>query len=560
MKKFSLAIMILACVLSLFSCNQFQEDDFILNVCIAAEPESIDPTLATTIGAMTYDMHMFEGLVRYEIDNTVANDSANLNKTKIVCGQASTYTLSEDELTYTFYLRDDAYWSDGQRVTANDFVYSWRRLVDPETAASNGNLLNEIVVNAGAIQASEKQASELGVTAINEKTFQVKLEKPCSYFLEICAYSCLCPLRQDVVEGGSDWTSPEKIVVNGNYKPIEWKHDLSLTMAKNEKYYNVEKLGPDKIVWWLSDNESAIISAYQTNEYQFIGKVPIDLFNNLTESGDCFTAPLLSTNYIYFNTEVITDWRVRSALSLCIDRENIAKNITMGSEVPATGWLSKGLTSSEGKDYSMGGAGKGMMVEALSEMYPNYDLATYTGRCQLAQFLFNQAIDDGAWDANQVIRYSYNSANIHRMVAEACVADWENVLGVKATLENQEASTYVSFLGTGEFDVARLKWSSNYNDPISQLECLTSDSPFNFGNYSSDAYDNLIKSAKQLGVGADRDSLIYQAEKMLFDENGFPICPLLYGSGVYCIKAGYNNVGHITMGTYYFAYAQNQEK
>ena len=556
MKKFLLVILVFSTLLSLFSCSKKQEEEFVLNVCISAEPESIDPSLAATIAAMTYDMHMFEGLVKYEIDGSFANNSNNLNKTKLVCGQASSYDVSDDKLTYTFYLRDDIYWSDGKPVTANDFVFSWRRLVDPKTAASYGNLLNGVVVNASAIQNSEKDVSALGVSAINDKTLQVKLETPCSYFLEICAYSCLCPLREDVVTNSSDWTSPEKIVVNGNYKPSEWKHDLSLSMIKNENYYDVDKLGPDKIIWWLSDNESAIISAYQTNEYQFVGKVPLDLFNSLVESGDCFTAPLLSTNYIYFNTEEISDWRIRAALSICIDRDNIAKNITMGSEVPATGWLSKGLTSSNGTDYSQGGAGNGMMIEALSEMYPDYDLTSYAGRCQLAQHLYNQAITDGAWDANQVIRYSYNSANVHRMVAEACTADWQNILGVKAVLENQEASTYVSFLGEGDFDIARLKWSSNYNDPISQLEVLTSSSPYNFGKYKSTSYDDIVKTAKQLENGAERDALVYQAEKMLFGESGFPICPLLYGSNVYCVKSMYSNIGHITMGTYYFAYTK----
>ena len=142
-------------------------------------------------------------------------------------------------------------------------------------------------------------------------------------------------------------------------------------------------------------------------------------------------------------------------------------------------------------------------------------------------------------------------------MAEACAADWQTVLGLNVVLENQEPSTYVSYLGESSFEVARLRWSANYNDPMSHLEVFTSDGPYNFGNYVSAEYDALVAAAKTMPIGTERDEQVYAAEKVMFGEGGFPVCPILFGSAVYCADQNLSNIGYIVMGTYLFSYSQN---
>ena len=172
--------------------------------------------------------------MKYQMVAENPADDVNMQNTEVVLGQAASYEVSDDLCVYTFTLRDDIFWSDGEPVKAGDFVYSWQRLVDPATASDYGYFLDNIVLNAAAIQAGEKDKSELGIKAIDDKTLEITLEAPCAYFLEMCAFASLVPLRQDVVEGSDNWTDPANIVVNGPYKVVEWVHDSYLRMEPNE--------------------------------------------------------------------------------------------------------------------------------------------------------------------------------------------------------------------------------------------------------------------------------------------------------------------------------------
>ena len=189
------------------------DGEFVLNLCIASEPETIDPNLGSSVDSAIYANHQFENLMKYAMTDEHPADDPTVYNVDVAPGQAASYEVSEDQTVYTFKLRDDIFWSDGQPVVAENFVYSWQRLVNPETAADYGYFLDNIVLNAAAIQAGEKEPSELGIVALDEKTLQVTLESPCAYFLSMCAFPTLMPLRQDVVEGSENWTDPANIVV-----------------------------------------------------------------------------------------------------------------------------------------------------------------------------------------------------------------------------------------------------------------------------------------------------------------------------------------------------------
>lgn len=529
------------------------DGEFVINACIASEPETIDPSMISAVDASIYTNHQFEGLMKYSnIDETV-DESGRIFNTELVGGMAESYDVNEDATVYTFHLRD-AKWSDGQAVTANDFVYSWQRLVNPDNACEYGYFLNGIVVNAAAIQAGEKDASELGIVALDEKTVEITLEAPCAYFVSMCAFPCLVPLREDVVEGNADWTNPENIVVNGGYKAVEWVHDSYIRMEPNAEYYDVENLGPDAIVWWLSDSETAILSAYQSGEYQFIENFPTDMIETLQASGDCVIDPYIGTYYLYLNCTKITDWRVRAAMALSVDRENLVENVTQGGQRPATGLVAQGIMDSTGKDFSETD-GVGALYDGLQAMYPDYDLGTYAGRCELAKALYDEAVADGAWDANTTVVYNYNTSETHKAIAEAAGSDWQSVLGMNITLENQEWATYTNGLGEHAFGVARLGWIADFNDALTYLELMTTGNSYNYGVYENAKFDELCKAAKATNAGAERDEMMYNAEKELFTEGGFPVAPLYFYTQVACLDQSIDNVGFTSLGYYFFNYA-----
>jgi len=536
--------------------TQTSQEGFVVNACIASEPETIDPSVISSVDGSTYTQHQFENLMKYAQTGAVMDDgSDNIMATEVVEGQAESYTVSDDGLVYTFKLRDDIYWSDGEPVTAGDFVYSWRRLVDPATASDYGYFLDGIVKNASAIQAGEADKEELGIEATDDKTLVITLESPCAYFLECCAFSSLVPLREDIVEGNDNWTDPDQIVVNGPYKVVDWVHDSYIRMEKNEKYYDYDNLGPDAIVWWLSDSETSILTAYQAGEFNFIDTIPSDMIESLTDSGDCYSLPYIGTYYLYLNCEKISDWRVRAAMTLSVDREHIVEDVTQGGQVPATGLVAAGILDSTGADFSTGVSELGAIYNTLQTMYPDADLSTYSGRCELAKQLYDEAVEDGSWDADTTVVYNFNTSEAHKAIAEACGEDWKSVLGMKITLENQEWATYTSGLGEHNFGVARLGWIADYNDAATYLELFLSEGPYNYGLYSNGTFDELVDKAKASEAGSDRDGLLYQAEEELFGEEGFPVCPIYYYTQLYC-NNGLKNVGFTTMGYFFFQYAQ----
>ena len=529
-------------------------EDFVVNACIASEPETIDPGTASTVDASTYSQHQFENLMKYAMTDELADESGNVHLSEIVPGQAASYEVSDDLMTYTFTLRDDIYWSDGQPVTANDFVYSWRRLVDPATAADYGYFLNGIVKNATAIQNGELAKEELGIVALDDKTVQITLESPCAYFLEVCAFAALMPLREDVVEGNANWTDPSTIVVNGAYKLTEWVHDSYLKFEKNDKYYDYANLGPDAIVYWLSDSQTAILSGYQSGEYQFVEDYPTDMIESLQASGDAWIDDYVGTYYLYLNTTVLTDWRVRAAMVLSVDRENIVENVTQGGQVPATGLVASGILDSTGANFAFGSSELGAIYSWLQEQYPDYDLSDYDDCCELAIELYQEAVDEGAWDPNTTVVYNFNTSEAHKAIAEAG-HDWQEVLGLNIVLENQEWATYQSGLNEGTFGVARMGWIADYNDPVTYLELMMTGNSYNYGKYSDPDYDAEVSGAKGMLAGEERDALLYAAEEDLFGEGGFPVVPVYYYTNTYLNKT-IKNLGYTPLGYYFLQYAQ----
>ena len=547
MKKLVAAVLALVMCFTVVSCFAEANTELRIDVALGySEPHSMDPTMCTGNDQSEILVHMYEGLFKYEAIDTASGNNPDMMGAKLVNGQITGYEFDEATLTYTFHLRDDIYWSDGQPVTAQDFVYSWQRLVNPQTAASNGKTLNDIVLNASAIQAGEKDVSELGITALDDKTLQVVLENNCAYFLTLTTSYYLYPLRQDIIEQyGDTWNEPETIVSNGAYKLTAWVHDSYMQLEQNDKYYDHENVGPDKIVFHLTDSQTSNMAAYKSGDYDFISSVAADQIESLTASGDLFTNPRISVTYLYMSTVNIPDWRVRAAILLAIDRDNIVTNVTQDGSTEAVTLVPAGITTSTGESWASANAYS--IYAWLQEQYPDYDLTVYADRCDLATELYAAAVADG-WDTSKTLDYQYNTSDTNKAVAEAVQSDLDTVLGINVILNNIDSAGYTQTISQGNYSLARLGYGVSYNDAIGYFNLFGTDGSFEYASYSNADYDAQKAALVSIPAGEERDTALANLELTMYNDTGFSICQLYDSSYVYCMKNNVKNVYYVTTG------------
>ena len=315
-------ILFLLLTFALFSCSVKKSND-IIRVSVGAEPQSIDPSFLSAIDSMIYAIHTFEGLTTKDKNNN------------IIGGVAKDWEISEDGLTIIFHLRDNAKWSDGKKVTAEDFLYSFRRAVNPETASPMSYLM-EYIKNAKDITRGLKPVQSLGVIAADENTLIIELEAPTLYFLDIVASGgAYVPVREDIIETyGDDWTwNPETYIGNGAYKMVERKPDELIAFEINTNYWDYKSQVAKRINFVLMADEYIALNSVRTGDVDFsITAPPIGEIENLIKDGLMAVSDIIGCYYIDVNTKdkALSDKRVRKALSLAIDRNYIIQNIGVG--------------------------------------------------------------------------------------------------------------------------------------------------------------------------------------------------------------------------------------
>lgn len=510
---------------------------FNLAVCLASNPQTIDPALnSSTDGAMMIQ-HMFEGLLKWA-------DSGDGNA-KLVNGQAADYTVSDDGLVYTFTLRDDIKWSDGQDVTAEDFVYAWQRVVDPKTAADY-NYMIDMVVNANEIMKSEKDKSELGVKAIDDKTFEVTLTYDCPYFLEVCAFPVTLPIRQDIIEANGDqWTfDPATYIGNGAYKMTEWVQNSYIAVAQNEHYYDIESIGPDTIRFALMDDDNAILASFKSGDLQFIRNMPVDEIPALKESGELVVVDYIGTYYACFNNSVepFDDPLVREAFSLVIDRNYIVEQVTRTGEVPATGYVPAGIYDAEGPDGDDFRTNGGEYYSVAAE--------DYEANCERARELLAEAGYPNG-EGFPTVEYLYNTDDRHKVIGEALQNMWATELGVTVTLNNQDWGVFLETRKDGNFQISRNGWIADYNDPVSFLDMWLTGGGNNDAQYSNAAYDELIQQAKSTSDPQERMDFMHQAEDILMKDDHFS-APIYFYTEKYMLSDDVEGLFYTPLGYFFF--------
>lgn len=527
--------------------NNESSGAFEISMSIASEPQTIDPALNSAVDGAIMINHMFEGLMRWEDSGSeTAGSDGTCNDAKLGYGQAESYdkVVNEDgTVTYTFHLRDGIKWSDGKDVTAQDFVYSWQRLVTPATAADYSYMIDS-VVNANAIMNGEMEPSELGVSAPDDKTFVVTITSDLPYFTEICAFPATFPVRQDVVSN-PEWTyTPETYISNGAYKMTVRETNSQIVMEPNEYYYNVDKLGPQKITFKLMDDNNAQLNGFKTGELDFIQTVPVDEVAGLLASGEMKVVDYLGTYYVCYQTQKapFDDWRVRKAFTLAVDRNYIVTEITQTGQVEAGAYVPAGVYDAAGVE--------GDDFRTVGGDYYDPTADSYEANCEEARALLAEAGYPNG-EGFPVVEYLYNTDDNHKAIAEALQNMWQTELGVTVTLTNQEWGTFLQTRKDGDYSIARNGWIADYNDPMTFLDMWLTGGGNNDAQYSNPDYDAKIQEAKATSDVATRMQLMHEAEDILLEQD-WVVNPLYFYTQSYMLADGIEGMYYCPLGYFFF--------
>ena len=517
------------------------DGEYNLAVCLASEPQSIDPALNSAVDGAIMINHMFEGLIKWVDDGEGNAVSAP--------GQAESWekTVNDDgTVTYVFTMRDGIKWSDGQPVTAGDFEYSWKRLANPETAADYCYMI-DMVKGYAEVSTGAADPDTLAVTALDDKTLEVVLTYDCPYFLEIAAFPATFPVRQDMVEGNDEWTyDVNSYIGNGPYKMQEWSHNAYINVVKNENYYDYESLGPDSIRFTLLDDANAMLAAFNSGELDFIENFPTDEMANYLASGEITIADYLGTYYVCFNTEdeVFSDPRIRKAFSLVIDRNYIVENVSQAGEVPATAYVPSGVNDAEGAS--------GDDFRTVGGEYYSVAKEDYEANCEEARALLAEAGYPGG-EGFPTVEYTYNTDDKHKAIAEALQSMWQEELGVTVTLSNQDWNVFLESRKQGDYQIARNGWIADYNDPCSFLDMWYTDGGNNDAQYSNPEYDAQIDAAKATSDPAERMTAFHAAEDILIGQDSV-LAPIYFYTQPYMLADDIDGMYYTPLGYFFFGY------
>jgi oligopeptide transport system substrate-binding protein len=466
----------------------------------SADPESLDPHKVETV----YEAHIlrdiFEGLVMQDA------------KADLIPGAAESWTVSDDGTVYTFKIREDAVWSNGDPVTADDFVYSFQRLQNPETAAAYASMLY-VIKNAEAVNTGKAKPEELGVKAIDPKTLEVTLNAPTPYFLEMLTHQSSYPVHKASVESlGDEWVKPGNLVSNGAFTLAEFVPGDHVKIVKNPKFHDAENVKLDVVNFYPTEDRSTAVKRFEAGELDSNDDIPTEQLDDLrARFGDQIkVGPYLGTYYyaMKWNKEPWNNTKLRQAISMAIDRDFLAEKVWANSMIPAYGMVPPG-------------------IEGYTSAEADYADMDQIDREDAAQKILTEL---GYGPDNPLkMEIRYNTSENHKNTAVA-IQEQLKPLGVEVTLLNTDTKTHYAHLeAKGDFDTARAGWIADYKDPESFLGISQAASGNNYSDYNSPKYEELMKQAAAAGGNPEeRMKLLAEAEKVLVDDLGN--IPLLYYS------------------------------
>ncbi|HDJ2741980.1 TPA: oligopeptide ABC transporter substrate-binding protein OppA [Salmonella bongori] len=464
-----------------------------------SEVQSLDPHKIEGVPESNVNRDLFEGLLISDVEGHPSPGVAEKWENK-------------DFKVWTFHLRKNAKWSDGTPVTANDFVYSWQRLADPNTASPYASYLQYgHIANIDDIIAGKKPATDLGVKALDDHTFQVTLSEPVPYFYKLLVHPSVSPVPKSAVEKfGDKWTQPSNIITNGAYKLKSWVVNERIVLERNPQYWDNDKTVINQVTYLPISSEVTDVNRYRSGEIDMTyNNMPIELFQKLKKEipNEVRVDPYLCTYYYEINNQKapFNDVRVRTALKLALDRDIIVNKVKNQGDLPAYSYT---------PPYTDGAK----LVE------PEWFKWSQEKRNEEAKKLLAEA----GFTADKPLTFDllYNTSDLHKKLAIAVASIWKKNLGANVKLENQEWKTFLDTRHQGTFDVARAGWCADYNEPTSFLNTMLSDSSNNTAHYKSPAFDKLIADTLKVTDDAQRSELYAKAEQQLDKDSA--IVPVYY--------------------------------
>lgn len=551
MKKLVSLLVILAFAFFLIACQPKEKGiPGVLRWNIGADPLTLDPSLngASDGGDVINNTH--EGLVR-EINGIVYP------------GIAESWTISADGKVVTFHLRESN-WSDGTPLTAQDFIYTYKRAMDPATASEYSwiweytNVIGALDFVFADTEAEDYDPEalwdEVGISALDNYTLQFRLVNPTAYFVSLMAFYHFMPVKQASVEapGGADglWAkNPSLAVSNGPFKLTAYTIGDSLVLEKNEEYWNAENVKLTRIEGKFIDNESTAYDAFNAGELDYIPQVPTSEMTRLiAEDPNFYVFPLLGTYYYSFNLNdaagLYDNLKLRKALAYAIDREAIVEALA-GGQVPAAGFVPPGFVDHEGKDFFETAGTYGMVADDS-----NFAQAV-TLFAEAASEMGKTVAELKALLANETLLY--NTSDAHAQVAQLVQESWNQVLGFQMKLGNQEWGVFQETRKNDQFDIARGGWLTDFMDPIGMLAIFTKENAYNDPNYDNPAFDALIAEAQATTSAQVHFEKLYAAQTLLME--AMPIIPVYHYSDFMYVKPYVEDWGRSVLGTVDFSRA-----
>ena len=494
MKKFLAVLASLAMMVSLTGCGGGGSDGDILYYALDTEAKSLDSTVATDGASFTAIAQFVEGLTARDEDGEIALNLAEDAET------------SEDGLTWTFKIRDDANWENGDPVTANDFVYAWTRLL------KNGGEYSSMfgpdganIVNATAIMEGTMEADQLGVEATDDKTLVVHLVTPCAYFLELMNFAVFYPQNEAFIkEVGEDnyATSADNLLSCGPFKVTDYQQGSRITYEKNEEYFNADAVQLDGVEIYQSVSPDTGTMGFENGDYDFV-PISFEMVDQYTDSDAYYTYQQGYMHFIMFNyqNEQLQNINLRRAINLAVDRSDFAKNVLKDGSVAAQGFVPSGLTLSPQETDFRDDAGS----------YLSYDLT------QAQQYLDAALQELGVSEITLELLYGNNEAP-NDTAAEYLESALSKLNGLNIEMKVESKNARLEDMTNGNFDMAVTRWGPDYADPTTYLTLYSTTNSNNDGKYSNVAYDEILNQITTAADASTRWQLMIQAEKMLMDD------------------------------------------